>query len=85
MLPHGPDATAFEHASNVELKPVKLAGTLAFMFETRFPQRVTRYAADLRAAAGGLHRLLGGAEEALRPGQAQGVVSASPLPASGER
>ncbi len=41
MLPHGPDAPAFEHASTVELKPVKLTGTMAFMFETRFPQRVT--------------------------------------------
>ena len=49
MLPHGPDAQAFEHASSVELKPVKLTGTLAFMFETRFPQRVTRYAAELDA------------------------------------
>jgi homogentisate 1,2-dioxygenase len=47
MLPHGPDSDAFEHASNVELKPVKLANTLAFMFETRFRQRVTRYAAGL--------------------------------------
>jgi homogentisate 1,2-dioxygenase len=47
MLPHGPDEQAFEHASNVELKPVKLANTLAFMFETRYPQRVTRYAAGL--------------------------------------
>jgi homogentisate 1,2-dioxygenase len=47
MLPHGPDAEAFEHASNSELKPVKLTGTMAFMFETRFPQRVTRYAAEL--------------------------------------
>jgi homogentisate 1,2-dioxygenase len=47
MLPHGPDAQAFEHASNSELKPVKLTGTLAFMFETRYPQRVTRYAAQL--------------------------------------
>ncbi|WP_230531208.1 homogentisate 1,2-dioxygenase [Microvirga roseola] len=47
MLPHGPDAMAFEHASNVELKPVKLTGTMAFMFETRFPQRVTKYAAEL--------------------------------------
>ena len=44
MLPHGPDSDAFEHASNVELKPVKLANTLAFMFETRFRQRVTKYA-----------------------------------------
>jgi len=47
MLPHGPDSDAFEHASNVELKPVKLTNTLAFMFETRFRQRVTKFAADL--------------------------------------
>jgi homogentisate 1,2-dioxygenase len=47
MLPHGPDTQAFEHASNSELKPVKLTGTMAFMFETRFPQRVTAYAAGL--------------------------------------
>ena len=47
MLAHGPDRDAYEHASTVELKPVKLANTLAFMFETRFPQRVTRYAAEL--------------------------------------
>ena len=45
MLPHGPDVEAFEKASNVELKPHKLEGTLAFMFETRFPQRVTAFAA----------------------------------------
>jgi homogentisate 1,2-dioxygenase len=47
MLPHGPDSDAFAHASNVELKPVKLANTLAFMFETRFRQRVTQYASAL--------------------------------------
>ena len=47
MLAHGPDADAFNHASNVELKPVKLTNTLAFMFETRFRQRVTKYAASL--------------------------------------
>jgi homogentisate 1,2-dioxygenase len=45
MLPHGPDREAFEQASTVELKPVKMTGTMAFMFETRFPQRVTEYAA----------------------------------------
>ena len=49
MLPHGPDREAFDHASNVELKPVKLTGTMAFMFETRFPQRVTEYAATTSA------------------------------------
>ena len=45
MLPHGPDRQAFDHASNGELKPVKLTGTMAFMFETRYPQRVTAHAA----------------------------------------
>src|SRR6201990_3009384 len=45
MLPHGPDRDAFNHASFGEQKPVKMSGTMAFMFETRFPQRVTQYAA----------------------------------------
>jgi len=45
MLPHGPDREAFDHASNSELKPVKLTGTMAFMLETRYPQRVTAHAA----------------------------------------
>jgi len=49
MLPHGPDSDAFEAASNVELRPRKLEGTLAFMFETRFPQRVTTFAAQTEA------------------------------------
>jgi homogentisate 1,2-dioxygenase len=49
MLPHGPDSAAFEHASKVELKPAKLRDTLAFMFETRFPQHLTSYAAGLKA------------------------------------
>jgi homogentisate 1,2-dioxygenase len=47
MLPHGPDATAFHKASTVELKPHKLENTLAFMFETRYPQHLTSYAANL--------------------------------------
>ena len=46
MLPHGPDLDAFEKASNAELKPVKLSSTMAFMFETRFPQQVSRFAAE---------------------------------------
>jgi len=47
MLPHGPDAEAFHHASTVDLVPTKLQATMAFMFETRYPQRVSRYAAEL--------------------------------------
>jgi homogentisate 1,2-dioxygenase len=49
MLPHGPDLDAFEKASHAELKPHKLEGTLAFMFETRFPQRLTKFAAETAA------------------------------------
>lgn len=47
MTPHGPDAESFERASTVELQPERLTDTLAFMFETRFPQRITAYAAAL--------------------------------------
>jgi homogentisate 1,2-dioxygenase len=47
MLPHGPDASGFERASTTELKPHKLTDTMAFMFETRFPQLLTEYAASL--------------------------------------
>jgi homogentisate 1,2-dioxygenase len=61
MLPHGPDVDAFEGASNAELKPHKLEGTMAFMFETRFPQRITAYAAASEALQKGYggygHRL----------------------------
>ena len=45
MLPHGPDKNAFEGASNAKLEPKKLDNTMSFMFETRFPQHLTRFAA----------------------------------------
>jgi len=47
MLAHGPDASSFEKAIKAELEPVKLEDTLAFMFETRFPQMLTRYSTEL--------------------------------------
>ncbi len=53
MLPHGPDAEAFEAASNAALAPRKLAGTMAFMFESRHTQRVTRFAAETPALQAG--------------------------------
>ena len=45
MIPHGPDREAFEKASNANLGPDKLDNTMSFMFETRFPQHLTAYAA----------------------------------------
>lgn len=46
MLPHGPDRAAFEKATTDDGAPVKLKDTMSFMFETRFPQHLTRYAAE---------------------------------------
>jgi homogentisate 1,2-dioxygenase len=46
MAGHGPDAATFEKASNSELKPQFLGDTLAFMFETRFACRPTKYAVE---------------------------------------
>ncbi len=46
MSAHGPDADAFEKASNAELKPQKLSGTMAFMFESRYIIRPTPFAME---------------------------------------
>ena len=52
LIPHGPDAEAFERASNKTLEPEKLANTMAFMFETRYPLSLTAYASDLELLDG---------------------------------
>jgi homogentisate 1,2-dioxygenase len=49
MVPHGPDAEAFDKASAAALAPHKLDDTLAFMFESRWRMRPTEWA--LRAGA----------------------------------
>ncbi len=41
----GPTGPAFEGASNTPLKAEKLDNTMSFMFETRFPQHLTLFAA----------------------------------------
>ena len=46
MLPHGPDAETFQKASNSELFPEKISNSLAFMFESRLPQKVTKFASE---------------------------------------
>ncbi len=46
MSAHGPDLDAFERASNADLNPQKLSGTLAFMFESRYVIRPTKFAMD---------------------------------------
>lgn len=46
MSAHGPDLEAFEKATNANLQPQKLSGTLAFMFESRYIIRPTRFAME---------------------------------------
>jgi homogentisate 1,2-dioxygenase len=43
---HGPDAGTYEKASTADLKPQKLEGTLAFMFESRWTILPTRQAME---------------------------------------
>jgi homogentisate 1,2-dioxygenase len=44
MVPHGPDAEAFEKATSGKLQPHKLEDTLAFMFESRWRFQPSEYA-----------------------------------------
>ena len=46
MSAHGPDADTWERATRAELKPHKLEETMAFMFESRYAMRLTRYAIE---------------------------------------
>lgn len=41
---HGPDADTFEKASHAKLEPHKIDQTMAFMFETKKPYRLTEFA-----------------------------------------
>jgi homogentisate 1,2-dioxygenase len=43
---HGPDADTYARASTAELRPQKLTGTLAFMFESRWTILPTKQAMD---------------------------------------
>ena len=49
MVPHGPDAEAFEKASSAPLAPHKLDDTLAFMFESRWRFHPTEFALECGA------------------------------------
>jgi homogentisate 1,2-dioxygenase len=49
MSAHGPDRVTFEKATAANLKPQKIADTLAFMFETRLVIRPTRFALEADA------------------------------------
>ncbi|MEQ1615921.1 MAG: homogentisate 1,2-dioxygenase domain-containing protein, partial [Hyphomicrobiaceae bacterium] len=67
MLPHGPDTEAFAKASAADLKPHKLENTMAFMLETRLPQRVTKWAMGLAELQSGYIDYWAGIEKNFDP------------------
>jgi homogentisate 1,2-dioxygenase len=46
MAGHGPDAASWKAAGEAELKPHRIEGTMAFMVESCWPYRPTRFALD---------------------------------------
>jgi homogentisate 1,2-dioxygenase len=48
MSAHGPDVASYDKAVAADLKPHKLENTLAFMWESRFVYRPTRFAMSAR-------------------------------------
>jgi homogentisate 1,2-dioxygenase len=46
MSGHGPDLDSWKKASEAELKPAKIEGTMAFMVETCWPYRPTDWALE---------------------------------------
>ena len=46
MSGHGPDLDSWKQASGAELAPAKIEGTMAFMVETCWPYRPTRWALE---------------------------------------
>ena len=46
MSGHGPDVDSWQKASEAELKPAKIEGTMAFMVETCWPYRPTDWALE---------------------------------------
>ena len=46
MSGHGPDVDSWRKASDADLKPMKIEGTMAFMVESCWPYRPTQYALE---------------------------------------
>jgi homogentisate 1,2-dioxygenase len=66
MSAHGPDRTTFEAASSAELKPHKIENTLAFMWESRYVFKPTRFALGARELQKDYDRVWNGFEKLFR-------------------
>ncbi len=67
MNGHGPDRASYDKAIAAELAPHRIDGTMAFMFETRLPIRLTRWAGDSPTAQPDYDAVWSGFEKAHLP------------------
>jgi homogentisate 1,2-dioxygenase len=67
MAGHGPDVASWKTASEAELKPHKIEGTMAFMVESCWPFRPTQYAMGSDALQGDYDSAWGGFPKAQLP------------------
>jgi homogentisate 1,2-dioxygenase len=67
MAGHGPDVASWKGASEAELKPHKIEGTMAFMVESCWPFRPTRFALETDALQKDYDEAWGGFSKAELP------------------
>jgi len=67
MAGHGPDVASWRGASEAELKPHKIDGTMAFMVESCWPFRPTRFALDCAERQQDYDAAWGGFPKAILP------------------
>ncbi|MES2184584.1 MAG: homogentisate 1,2-dioxygenase [Pseudomonadota bacterium] len=65
MVPHGPDEESFNRATQADLQPQKLDGTLAFMFESRYRLVPTAFAMMPASHGGALDEAYAGCWQGL--------------------
>jgi homogentisate 1,2-dioxygenase len=68
MAGHGPDVESWRKASEAELAPHKIEGTMAFMVESCWPYRPTRFALETEALQRDYDSAWGGFPKARLPG-----------------
>ncbi len=68
MAGHGPDVESWRKASEAELRPHKIEGTMAFMVESCWPYRPTRFALETEALQRDYDSAWGGFPKAKLPG-----------------
>jgi homogentisate 1,2-dioxygenase len=68
MAGHGPDVASWKAASEAELEPHRIEGTMAFMVESCWPYRPTRFAIETDALQRDYDEAWGGFPKARLPG-----------------